>query len=103
MLSLRVDFSCCEKANEWDKYAKEMSAKLTGMIPRKKFESFGHQFGYRYEEDSEDFDQLDLVKLNEIRAFARKICANKFLYTDKWNQEKLVSLEHRVTLQIEVF
>ena len=101
-MSLSVTSSCqkllVQKANAWDKYANEMSRKLTEMIPRKNVGGFGYQY-----RDNIDLDRLDLEKLNEIRDYARVLFADKLLYTNEWTQEKLINLERRITTQIEVF
>ena len=101
-MSLSVNSSCqkllVQKANAWDKYANEMSRKLTEMIPRKNVGSFGYQY-----RDNIDLDRLDLEKLNEIRDYARVLFADKLLYTNEWTQEKLINLERRITTQMEVF
>ena len=91
---------CCEQAFEWGKHSKEMSKKLTEMIPTKTVTT--GQFG-QYPKKVEDLERLDSANLVVTRDFARKILTNKCLHTKTWTHEKLVSLEQRITEQIEVF
>ena len=90
---------CCEEKKEWYKHAEEMSDKLSSLSGKVQ-PSRGHGENFT----SYEFKQLprDLKKLTELRDFARKIWANRYLHTKKWPLEKLASLDAAIDEKIEV-